>query len=123
MWKPLRVMVIGTQTNSSEVLLTHQAKGCLNLCQSLRQVSKVQQYYQATVKRVNPNDSPWLFAQWGLDIIGSFPIAVRQLKFLILGIDYFTKWVEAEALATITERNMQSFVWRFIICRFGISKV
>ena len=67
--------------------------------------------------------APWLFAQWGLDIIGSFPIAVRQLKFLILGIDYFTKWVEAEALATITERNMQSFVWRFIICRFGISKV
>ena len=48
---------------------------------------------------------------------------MRQLKFLILGIDYFTKWVEAKALATITERNMQSFVWRFIICRFGISKV
>ena len=67
--------------------------------------------------------APWLFAQWGLDIIGSFPIAVRQLKFLILGIDYFTKWVEAEALATITERNMRSFVWRFIICRFGISRV
>ena len=67
--------------------------------------------------------APWLFAQWGLDIIGSFPIAVRQLKFLILGIDYFTKWVEAEALATITERNMRSFVWRFIICKFGISKV
>ena len=22
--------------------------------------------------------APWLFAQWGLDIIGSFPIAVRQ---------------------------------------------
>ena len=35
-----------------------------------------------------------------------FPIAVWQLKFLIVGIDYFTKWVEAEALATITEKNM-----------------
>ena len=35
-----------------------------------------------------------------------FPIAVRKLKFLVVGIDYFTKWVEAEALATITENNL-----------------
>ena len=50
--------------------------------------------------------APWPFAQWGLDIMGPFPIAVRQLKFLVVGIDYFTKWVEAEALATITEKNV-----------------
>ena len=39
-----------------------------------------------------------------------FPIAVRQLKFLIVGIGSFTKWVEAKALATITEKNVQSFI-------------
>ena len=50
--------------------------------------------------------APWPFAQWGLDIIGPFPTTVRQLKFLVVGIDYFTKWVEAEALATITEKNV-----------------
>ena len=55
--------------------------------------------------------------------MGPFPTGVRQLKFLVVGIDYFTKWVEAEALATITERNIQSFVWRNIICRFGIPRV
>ena len=54
--------------------------------------------------------APWSFAQWGLDIVGPFPIAVRQLKFLIMGIDYFTKWVEAKALATITEKNVWSFI-------------
>ena len=48
----------------------------------------------------------WPFAQWGLDIIGPFLTMVRQLKFLLVGIDYFTKWVEAEALATITEKNV-----------------
>ena len=51
--------------------------------------------------------APWSFAQWGLDFMGLFPIAVRQLKFLIVGIDYFTKWVEAEALATIMEKNVK----------------
>ena len=48
----------------------------------------------------------WLFAQWGLNIMGPFPTAMRQLKFLVMGIDYFTKWVKAEALANITEKNI-----------------
>ena len=67
--------------------------------------------------------APWLFAQWGLDIMGPFLVAAQQLKFLIVGIDYFTKWVEAEALATITEKNVRSFVWRHIICRYEIPRV
>lgn len=55
--------------------------------------------------------------------MGPFPIAAWQLKFLIVGIDYFTKLVEAETLATITEKNVRSFVWRHIICRYGIPRV
>ena len=55
--------------------------------------------------------------------MGSFPIAIRQLKFLVVGIDYFIKWVEAEAMATITEKNIRNFVWRNIICRYGIPRV
>ena len=45
------------------------------------------------------------------------------MKFLVVGIDYFTKWVEAKALATITEKNVRSFVWKNIICRYGIPRV
>ena len=36
--------------------------------------------------------------------------------------NYFTKWAEAEPLATIIEQKVRNFVWRFIICRFGIPK-
>ena len=61
-------------------------------------------------KELTPMTAPWPFTQWGLDIMGPFPTAVRQLKFLVVGIGYLTKLVEAEALATITERNIQSFV-------------
>ena len=46
-------------------------------------------------KELTPMMAPWPFSQWGLDIIGPFPTAVRQLKFLVVGIDYFTKWVES----------------------------
>ena len=55
--------------------------------------------------------------------MGPFPTAIRQLKFFVVGIDYFTKWVEAEALATITEKNIRSFVWRNIICRYRIPRM
>ena len=74
-------------------------------------------------EELTPMTGPWLFAQWRLNIMRLFPIAAQQLKFLIVGIKYFTKWVEAEALATITKNNVRNFVWRSIICRFGIPRV
>ena len=74
-------------------------------------------------EELTPMMALWPFAQWGLDIMGPFPIEVWQLKFQVVGIDYFTKWVEVEALTTIIEKNVRSFFWRCIICRFGIPSV
>ncbi|KAL0427923.1 UNVERIFIED_CONTAM: hypothetical protein Slati_2967100 [Sesamum latifolium] len=54
--------------------------------------------------------SPCLFAQWGMDIVGPFSLAPGQRKFLLAAIDYFTKWVEAELLARITEREVMKFL-------------
>nr|GFB58525.1 reverse transcriptase domain-containing protein [Tanacetum cinerariifolium] len=34
--------------------------------------------------------------------------------------DYFTKWIEAKAVATITDGQVKKFVWDNIVCRFGI---
>ena len=70
-----------------------------------------------------PMMAPWPFAQWGLDILGPFPLGTRQMKFLVIGIDYFTKWVEAKPLASITQQNVKNFVWKNILCRFGVPKV
>ena len=64
--------------------------------------------------------SSWPFVQWRIDIIDPLPLSKSRVKFLLVAIDYFTKWVEAEALATITEARIQNFVWKNIICRFGI---
>nr|KYP53981.1 Pol polyprotein [Cajanus cajan] len=55
-----------------------------------------------------------------MDILGPFPVAKGQLKFLLIAIDYFTKWIEAEALAKITAANVQRFTWKKIICRYGL---
>ncbi|GAV77252.1 rve domain-containing protein [Cephalotus follicularis] len=67
--------------------------------------------------------APWPFAQWGMDFVGPLPVATGQRKYLIVAVDYFTKWVETEPLATITEKNTESFVWKSIIYRFGVLRV
>ena len=40
---------------------------------------------------LTPMMAPWPFALWGLDILGPFPTWTKQMKFLVVGIDYFTK--------------------------------
>ncbi|XP_065616445.1 uncharacterized protein LOC136061919 [Quercus suber] len=69
---------------------------------------------------LNLLSSPWPFAQWGLDIVGPFPKAAGNKKYLLVGTDYFTKWVEAEPLANIRDVNVQKFVWKNIVTRFGV---
>nr|GEX24568.1 reverse transcriptase domain-containing protein [Tanacetum cinerariifolium] len=49
-----------------------------------------------------------------------FPKGPGKVKFLIVAMDYFTKWIEAKAVATITGRQVKKFVWDNIVCRFGI---
>ena len=38
-----------------------------------------------------------------------------------MAVDYFTKWVEAEALANIQDVNVKKFVWKNIVTRFGVT--
>ena len=40
--------------------------------------------------------------------------------YVVVAIDYFTKWAEAKPLATIPSKKVQDFVWEAIICRYDI---
>jgi len=44
------------------------------------------------------------------------------MKYLVAAIEYFTKWIEAELVAQITAHKVQHFVWRNIVCRFGVPR-
>lgn len=48
-------------------------------------------------------------------MIYPLPTGKGGVKFVVLSVDYFTKWVEVEALETITRKNIDGFL------RFGIS--
>ena len=65
--------------------------------------------------------SPWLFSTWGIDIVAPLPPGKKKVKFLVVAVDYFMKWVEAKPLVVITEAKIQHFVYRFGILRVIIS--
>ena len=65
-------------------------------------------------------NTPWPFHTWGIDILGPFPKGVRQFKFLIVAVEYFRKWIEAEPVAVILGSRVREFIWKNIICRFGV---
>jgi hypothetical protein len=72
----------------------------------------------------NPTTSiipTWPLQRWGVDIVGPLPTAPDNLCFAAVALEYFTKWIEAKALAKITLGTLISFVWGRIICRFGVS--
>jgi len=55
-----------------------------------------------------------------MDIIGPFSPGKGQTKHLLVIVDYFTKWIEVEPLATISARNVQNFVRKNIVCQFEV---
>ena len=69
---------------------------------------------------LSPLSSPWPFAQWGLDITGPLIKAAGNKRWLLVGTNYFTKWVEAEPLANIRDVDAKRFVWKNIVTRFEI---
>ncbi|XP_022856703.1 uncharacterized protein LOC111377807 [Olea europaea var. sylvestris] len=86
-------------------------------CDKCQRFSNVQRQPAQSLSIVT---SPWPFAKWGIDFIGPLPKGRGSATFAIVAIDYFTKWVEAEPLALITEANTTKFVWKNVICRFSI---
>ncbi|RVW17418.1 Gypsy retrotransposon integrase-like protein 1 [Vitis vinifera] len=86
-------------------------------CDKCQRHAPIPHMPSTTLKSIS---GPWPFAQWGMDIVGPLPAAPAQKKFLLVATDYFSKWVEAEAYASIKDKDVTKFVWKNIICRFGI---
>ncbi|XP_070029905.1 uncharacterized protein [Nicotiana sylvestris] len=81
---------------------------------------------QATtvMAEVHAGVSPWPFVAWGMDVIGPIePAAINDHRFILVTIDYFTKWVEAKTFKSVTKKEVVDFVHSHIICKFGVPKV
>lgn len=55
-----------------------------------------------------------------MDILNPFVPDPIQIKYLIEEVDYFTKWIEVEAMENITAANILKFFKQNIMARIGV---
>lgn len=57
---------------------------------------------------------------WGINLMEKLPRARENHEYLIVAVDYFSKWIKAKPLAAPTEENTLNFLYDFILCQYGI---
>jgi hypothetical protein len=60
--------------------------------------------------------------RWGLDLLGPLPPAQGNLRYVVVAVEYFSKWIEVKPLVTITSVTVHKFFWKSIVCRFGVPR-
>ena len=64
---------------------------------------------------------PWPFSVWGIDVIRRIaPKVLNGHGYILVAIDYFTKWVEATSYFVLKAKHVAWFLENNIICRFGV---
>ncbi|KAK1550949.1 hypothetical protein Q3G72_027475 [Acer saccharum] len=71
---------------------------------------------------LNSISAPWPFMKWGMNIVGKLPAAPEGVIYMLVLTDYFTKWVEIGAYQQVRDNEVRDFVWKNIICRFGVPR-
>ena len=80
----------------------------------------------ANLNHVPPSElysmtSPWPFSIWGIDVIRRIaPKVSNEHEYILVAIDYFTKWVEAASYSVLKANHVAWFLVNNIICRFGV---
>ncbi|XP_022023482.1 uncharacterized protein LOC110923705 [Helianthus annuus] len=89
----------------------------------LQQCDECQKHAPVSLRAKNemiPVTAAWPFQKWGVDIVGPFPRSSESAQYLLVAVDYFTKWVEARPFTVISGYNVTRFFWEQIVCRFGL---
>jgi hypothetical protein len=92
--------------------LVQKCKNCQKCARDQKQPSSLTQLIQPT----------WPLQRWGLDLLGPLSPAQGNLRYVVVAVEYFFKWIKAKPLATITSATVQKFFWQNIVCRFGVPK-
>jgi ribonuclease HI len=92
--------------------LVQKCENCQKCAREQKQPSSLTQLIQPT----------WPLQRWGLDLLGPLPPAQGNLRYVVVAVEYFSKWIEAKPLATITSVTVQKFFWQNIVCRFGVPR-
>jgi hypothetical protein len=87
------------KTTSDATDLVQKCENCQKFVRDQKQPSSLTQLIQPT----------WPLQRWGLDLLSPLPLAQGNLKYIVVAVQYFSKWIEAKPLAIITSVMVQKF--------------
>ena len=88
-------------------------------CQFVQRCSKCQMHDDLI--HVPPSEVHALTSIWGIDIIGKISLkSLSGYEFILVAIDYFTKWVEVVSYVRLTLSRVFNFIRSHIICNYEI---
>ncbi|PKI77688.1 hypothetical protein CRG98_001918, partial [Punica granatum] len=78
-------------------------------------------HIKAPHNELRPMAASWPFSMWGIDVIGPInPKVSNGHMFILVAIDYFTKWIKAITLASVTANAVARFLKCDIIARYEV---
>ncbi|RDY07969.1 Pol polyprotein, partial [Mucuna pruriens] len=112
---------LSSQNSQSQLLLDQNGVGLLSACKKCMKCEVYTDNIHVVPYNIHNLTSPWPFAMWGLNMIGPIePKVSNGHRFILVAIDYFTKWVEAASYASVTKCVVVKFIKRDIIHRYGL---
>ncbi len=98
-----------------------------NMRKDIKEYAKTCFQYQQRGS-MKQNNQKWtilptdIFERWGVDIVGLLPITRKGNRYIVVTMDYFSRWPEARPLKIANADTVATFLYEEIICRFGASR-
>ncbi|GJZ90718.1 reverse transcriptase domain-containing protein [Tanacetum coccineum] len=92
----------------------HTLVGLCEACQKTGNISKRDEMPLTNIQVCE------IFDVWGIDFMGLFPKS-HKFDYILVAVDYVSKWAEAQALPTNDARVVITFLKK-LFCRFGMPK-
>src|SRR6266498_762199 len=77
-------------------------------CQMKKPMQKINELYPISPSR--------LFNRWGVDVVGLLPITPKGNRYIIVAVEYLSKWQEAKAVTEANALSISNFLYQNIIC-------
>ncbi|XP_070029767.1 uncharacterized protein [Nicotiana sylvestris] len=98
-------------------------RDCISVVQRCHQRQVHSDLIHSSPSELHKISTPWPFVALGMDVIGPIePVTSNGHRFILVAIDYFTKWVEAVTYKSVTKKAVVDFVHLNINYLFGIPK-
>src|SRR6266540_2987465 len=70
------------------------------------------------INELHPIPPSRLFDRWGMDVVGLLPITLKGNWYIIVAVEYLSKWQEAKAVTKANALSISNFLYQNIICRY-----